>query len=306
MDAHSDVAALMQWDLDAPIAPETYARMRAHPRFAAAVRRFTGNMIAACEADAGVDGLLKDAGRSVAGLCAAYLHASGGVTLPRLKALFARFRLVSPGRARALLLYLAYLGYVELMPVREQGKPLLYTPTARFLHIYREHMRAVVDAVAVLEPAAGLVRDGFDAPGVFESFVVHTADGFIEGQQAGHDYDAYYHVFMHRYAGLQIVHALVAEAEGDVFPPEGPMAFSMPAAARRFRVSRMHLRRMMEAGEREGFVRLEESTISFTPAGRDAVEWAYASQMITFLAGAARALKDHPELLQRPGAERVA
>jgi hypothetical protein len=57
------------------------------------------------EADRAIDGILKDAGRNAAAKCLAYLHVTGGLTLPRLQALCASIGFISPGRVRALLLY---------------------------------------------------------------------------------------------------------------------------------------------------------------------------------------------------------
>jgi hypothetical protein len=257
-------------------------------------------MLAAGEADPAIDGMQKDAGRSAAGLCAAYLHASGGLTLPRLKALMATFGLVSPGRARALLIYMHYLGYLEMRRVRERGKSVLYKPTAHFLSSHREHMRAVIDGVLVLEPAVGRLLDRFEAPGVYDAFVRSMGECFLDGSRQGHDQDVYFRVFMHRHAGIQIMHALLAEAPEAAFPPEGPLPFSGAAAARRFKVSRVHVRRLLEAGRAEGLLELGDGTVALTPAGREAVDWVFATQMILYLITVARTLKAMPQLME-PG-----
>jgi hypothetical protein len=78
---------------------EIYPRLRAEPLYTQAVRRFAANMLAAGDADLALDGILKDAGRNVAALCAVYLHVSGGLTLPRLKTLCAGASPVQDERA---------------------------------------------------------------------------------------------------------------------------------------------------------------------------------------------------------------
>jgi hypothetical protein len=300
-----DAAALMSWDADVEISPDRYARMRAHPRYPDAVRRFARNMLRAGESAPDLDGILKDAGRNVAALCAAYLDSSGGLTLPSLKALIAGFGLVSPGRARALLIYLVYLRFVELKPVREHGKPAVYRPTVRFQATYRAHLRAVMDAAQVLEPAVGLLLDRFDAPGVYETFVRQMGDGFLAATRVSHDYEVYQRVIMHRYAGIQIMHALLADSAEAVFPPMQPMPFSASSVARRFKVSRVHVRRLIEAAQAEQLLTWSEGAVTFAPKGRNAVDWAYATQMILFLTAAARTLKALPALAE-PDAERAA
>lgn len=306
MGEAQQVASLMRWDTGREIAPESYARMRAHPRYPEAVRRYARNMLACGDEDPALDAMLKDAGRTMAAFSTAYLHASGGLTLPGLKELLAGFGVASPGRARALLIYLLYLGFAELTPVREPGKPAVHLPTARFLETYRDHQRAVADAVHVLEPAVGLMLDGFDAPGVFETFVQQMGDAFLDAVRQGHAHAAYDRVFMHRNAGIQIMHALLADAPGEAFPPEQAIPFSTSAAARRFKVSRVHVRRLLDAGEAESLLYLEDGAVRLTPEGREAVDWIFATQLIVFLTSAARTLKARPELLAAAGEVRVA
>jgi len=289
---------LTRWDAGPAIDDEIYARLRADPRYPEAVRNFASNMLDAGDADRLLDGILKDAGRNVAALSAIHLHFSGGLTLPRLKTLCASFGLVSPGRARALLLYLRYLGYVE--PSGARGGAALYVPTARFLNTWRNHLRAVLRAVQVLEPVEiGRLLDRFDAPGVFETYAKILCDVFLEGMPHASMESPYFRVFMHRNAGIQIMHTLLAASTGDVFPPAQPIAFSLAAAARRFKVSRIHVRRLLDAGERDGLLRLSaDGAVQFEPAGRDAIDYVFATQMIRFLSAAARTLALNPNLAE--------
>src|SRR5689334_19381779 len=116
--SEQSVAELQRWEVGEPIPDTTCADMAAHPRFAVAVRALATEFLLLGDRDKALDGMFKDAGRYVAAMCAAYLDASGGITLPRLKELCIRSGYMSSGRARALLLYLVYLRYVELLPVR--------------------------------------------------------------------------------------------------------------------------------------------------------------------------------------------
>jgi hypothetical protein len=106
---------LLWWDIDGALAQERSADLMDNPRFADAVRALASNMMAAGAGDKKLDGIFKDAGRYVAAMLAIHLHTSGGLTLPRLKELCKAFGFLSPGRARAMLIYLQYLGYVELI-----------------------------------------------------------------------------------------------------------------------------------------------------------------------------------------------
>jgi hypothetical protein len=290
-------ASLLRWDTGTAISDESYSRLRADPRYPKAVRTYAANMLSEGDSDRLLDGILKDAGRNVAALCAAHLHFSGGLTLPRLKALCASFGLVSPGRARALLLYLRYLGYVERATTHRKGAPALYVCTPRFLNTWRNHLRAVVNAAQILEPAAGHVADHFDTPGVFEIFAAELCRAFLEAANTSDLDSAYVRVFLHRNAGIQIAHSLLAANIDDVFPPVGPVSLSLSAAARRFRVSRIHVRRLIDAAEREGLLRFgADGEVAFTAAGREALDYTFATQMIRFLSTAAKTLKARPDL----------
>ena len=294
------ITRLMRWDTGVEISAENYQLLRADPRYAKAVRTFAGNMLAAGDADRLLDGIQKDAGRNVAALCAVHLHFTGGLTLPRLKTLCASFGLISPGRARSLLLYLRYLGFVERATTHKKGAPALYVPTARFLDTWRDHMRAVLNAVQVIEPVVGLLIDRFDEPGVFETFSKKLCEAFLD---AAHHTDVdtpYFRVFMHRNAGIQIVHALLAADAADDFPPARPIAFSLSATARRFRVSRIHVRRLIDAAEREGLLRYsDDGMITLEPMGRKSIDTVFATQMIRFLMVAGRTMKAGLEQVER-------
>ena len=282
----------MRWDTGAEIGAESFAKLRADPRYPKAVRTFASNMLAAGDADRLLDGILKDAGRNVAALCAVHLHLTGGLTLPRLKALCTSFGLVSPGRARALLLYLRYLGFVERSTMHKKGAPALYVPTKRFLDTWRNHQRAVLSAVQVLEPAVALLLDRFDEPGVFETFSRKLCEAFLDAAQQSDLDTPYFRVFMHRNAGIQIMHALIAADVDDSFPPARPIAFSLSATARRFRGSRIHVRRLIDAAEQEGLLHFSNGgAIVFQEQGRKAIDAVFAMQMIRFLMVAARTMK---------------
>src|SRR3569832_1069561 len=98
------------------------------PHLEDAMRRLSRNMLALAAGDRAIDGIVKDAGRFFAAGMAMTLHATGGLTLPRLKQFCIDSGLISPGRARALLLYLRFLRYVEPVPGIKRGGA--YVPTA--------------------------------------------------------------------------------------------------------------------------------------------------------------------------------
>jgi hypothetical protein len=291
------IADLLTWVAPGATAEDRYARLRASPRYPHAARSFARAMLAQADADRALDAVLKDAGRNVAAKCLAYLHVTGGLTLPRLKALCASTGLVSPGRARTLLIYLQHLGYATPSPGREAKEPTRYEPTARFLDTWRRQMLATLESAALVEPAVSRVLACLDVPTVFETYVRCISEAYLEGLKNVDTSDPFFRTFMHSYAGTQIVHGLVVVG-GDAFPSTDPIAFHYTETAKRYSVSRLHVRRLMDAAQREGLLRLTEGTLVLTPAGRAAVDHIYATQLIVFLITAARTVGACPELTE--------
>jgi len=288
---------LLAWNARDATAEDRYARLRASARYPDAARGFARRMLAQAETDRALDAVLKDAGRNVAAKCLAYLHVTGGLTLPRLKALCTSTGLVSPGRARTLLRYLQHLGYVTPSPHREARTPTRYDPTARFLETWHRQMHATLESAAIVEPAAARVLACLDVPAVFESYVRCISEAYLEGLKDIDTDDPFFRTFMHSYAGTQIVHGLVVAGK-DAFPPRDPIAFRLTETAKRFSVSRLHVRRMMDAAQQGGLLRLRDGALILTPTGRDAIDHIYATQLIVFLVTAARTVGACPELAE--------
>jgi hypothetical protein len=285
-----DVARLMRWNAKGGQPPEAFARLQNDPDFPHALRALARNMIEAGERDKALDGIFKDAGRYVAAMCAAYLHASGGLTLPRLKELCASLGILSMGRARALLLYLRYLNYVRPLP-QTHGEPQIYVPTDAFVQTWRGHMRAALGSIQIFEPAVEDLIGALDDTDVLNHFSKLHSDNLFASARSTDQNMAFFRVFMQRYAGSQIVWMILL-ADKDC-PPSGPVAFSVSAAARKFNVSRMHIKRLLNDAEREGLIRLEGGgTLALTAKGHEQLVFVYSSQFLCLLDAAARTVRD--------------
>lgn len=291
-----EIEQLLAWDVEAGRLAEMREALRRRPAYPAAVRRLAANLLKEAEEDASLNAMLRDAGHNVAALSALYLHASGEISLTRLKAFIAGFGLVSAGRARALLSLMLHLKFLEPDPGEAPGRRTLYRVTPQFLASYTRHEASVLDAVRVVEPAVGLLLDNLDRASVLHVLALEQGDAFVRGR-AQPQHAGLYRAFLHRRGGIQILHALVAAAPD--FPPEGPLAFSPGEAARRFGVSRVHVARMIDDAEAQGLVEPGPGSLSFTEAGREALDWAYGSRLSLHLACAARTLKANPELMAR-------
>ncbi len=153
---------------DGDIPEATFKRLAEHPLYDAIAREFMQGSMALAASDSRVDDIFKDMGRYGAAIWAVYLHFTGGLTLPRLKEICARSGVLSPGRARALLIYLQLLGYVKKLPKSEPG-PARYAPSDALLQALKAHARLGLAAMTAVDPAFQIVLDHFDEPAVFSN-----------------------------------------------------------------------------------------------------------------------------------------
>lgn len=291
-----DIAGLLAWDTGGPLPQEGLGRVLAHPRLADASRALARNMLEAGAADRRFEGLSKDAGRYLAAAWAAYLHGSGELTLPRLKEAGVASGFLSPGRTRDLLNYLLHLRFIELDRPSAPGAPARYALTADFTATWRGMLRAALEAVRVMEPAVGAVLERLDEPETFAALARLQSGGLLEVSNVIVQDDPYVRVFMHRHAGTQILWTLFEAGEGD-FPSPGPIPVSIAELARRFAVSRIHIKRMFDEAAEAGLISRDASgAITLEPPMRDYVRQHYAGQMLALLIAAARTVRAVPSL----------
>ena len=289
-DFAAERARLQAWAFDGPVPDALCARLLADPAFAPAARTLAERMLALAEGDPRVQGVFKDAGRYVAALLAMHLHLQGGLTLPGLKALCAQSGFISPGRARALLLFLRFLRYVE--PAARPGgrQAQRYEPTKSFLAAWRAQSRAALEAAAVVAPAVGDLARELDRPQVFAAFArAHAALLFANSVLI--DQEApFSRTLLHRDAGSHLIWILVA-GEGAEVPSRVPAVVPAAAAARRFGVSRIHVRRLLDAAVEAGVLsRDADGAVAFSEASRGPVRLFMAQQLVSILSAAAAAL----------------
>src|SRR6185312_7689149 len=104
MIRNTGLEPLRRW-LSCDMSPAAVGSLVAHPGFTEAARALNRVKVEAA-ADPIMAVLSRDAGHYVAASLAFSLHRGAGVTLPRLKSACTETRLMSPGRARAMLGYL--------------------------------------------------------------------------------------------------------------------------------------------------------------------------------------------------------
>jgi len=291
-DAH-DLAQLHSWRAEGSAIFDQYQRMMAHPALPAAGQALAGGMLAIADSDDALDSVFKDAGRYVAAMCAYYLHIIGGLTLPALKAACARSQMLSPGRTRALLMFLLHLGYFELVAESAGGRPAVYRPTPGFVAVWRDHLRVALEAAVRIEPGVGRLIGRLDEPGVLETVTRIQAEELLSAT-VGADVDIpFYSIFMNRHAGTQIVWSLMTGAKDSAFLSEEPIPLSVTGTAKRFQVSRIHVRRMLDDAERAGLLReLGDGTVLLLDDARLIIRFHYALQLVHLLTTSSKTLAE--------------
>jgi hypothetical protein len=270
--------------------------------FPRAARALAVNMLAMNDADATLGSVFTDAGRYITAMLVGYLHGSGGMTLPRLKDACASSGFLSPGRARTLLQFLRHIGYIELVLQdgrARAGTPETYRATPRFFTAWRAHARAALLAAAIAEPAIAGLADRLDEPGVFETFLQVQAARLHEGAGTVDQSVPIIRIFLQRYAGTQMLWTLIEAGEDSVFPSAKAIPVSLGAASRRFGVSHIHIRRLLNDAKAEGLLLYEaKGTVTLEENARIAVRYFYAAQLVELIASAHATLA----ALQQPAA----
>ncbi len=289
---------LLGWSADNRIPDESYARLQSHPGYRQAVTTLANRMLAAAAKDKALDGIAKDAGRYVATVWALYLNVTGGLTLPRLKDICATSGLLSPGRARAVLLYLRYLGYVTPLANSDRREPVRYAPTPALTDAWRHIVNENLEAARIIEPAVERVLDRLEDPATLGAYMRHIGEGFLVAAKAGLADQAFLRVFLHRHGGMQIVYWIVAAGDpDDEFPPRRPVPLSIAAIARQLRVSRVHVKRILNEAAREGYATFDEAgCITLTENARAQFRYLISTLLIGFLILAAKTIRDVPTL----------
>lgn len=269
---------------------DTYRRMLGHAQFPAAVRVLAANMLDLGAADPVLLQLFKDAGRYVAALFAIYLHHCGGITLARLKALVTQSGYLSPGRARSMLQFLVHVGYLVPAPRTKSG--IAYLPTAAFVDAWTAQVRAALASAALIEPGVERLTRRLHEPPVLAAFVQAHTEGLMALTQGADHSPPYISIFMHRHGGTQIVWTILNADDGTDFPTRAPLPCSISGLARQFKVSRMHVRRLIDDAVNAKLLTLAPNrTIMLQEPARESIRFVFAHQLIELLRASAKAMQ---------------
>lgn len=262
-----------------------FATVRSSPRLGGAVRALVNGMMELGAADPALLAIFKDAGRYSAAMWSFYLHQTSGLTLPALRDLCAKSGLQSPGRVRALLQVLEHLHYVEPKPTAARG--LAYDITPAFTAAWLAQLRAALSAVALIEPDVADLLSASDA-GVLRAFGRIHAEGYLAISDPS-VVPRVFRVFLHAYAGSQILWTLLGSSRDGRFPPVEAGPVSVAGLARRFGVARVQVKRVFETAASEGLATHEGGFVRFTVQAQQEIEFLYVVQLVQILRAAGAA-----------------
>ncbi len=159
-------------------------------------------------------------------------------------------------------------------------------------------VRAGLEAVAIMEPAVSIVLARLDEPEVLSRFMAHLGSGFLPSVLSK-PHRQFVDMFIEPHAGVQLIDLIVQMGDDDdQFPSSRPIPISINATAQRLRVSRAHIRRLLDRGQSEGLLtRQDDGTILLGAAMRSTIRYLLALRLYGFLICAA---KTHALLRARP------
>ncbi len=267
--------------------PATVGELMTHAGFTRAARALNRVKVEAA-AHPVMAALSRDAGHYVAASLAFSLHRGGGVTLPRLKAACAQARFMSPGRARAMLGYLQYVGFLTRTSAREGSAAAVYAPTQRFIDAWCGRMRRGLETAALLEPAVQPLLEQMDDPAIAVAFAQNRGDSILAGLAAatGHD-TPFVRIFNHRLGGGRALALLLSRDQGDGGLAEASVPCGLDDIVAHCGISRAQARRLFAEAATEGLVRIEDERLTWQPVARQFIVYSSAFEFASMLASAA-------------------
>jgi len=254
-------------------AREAIVALQAHPRFPAAARFSLAAGASLYRGNRLLNLMANDHARLWITVCAVHLHALGrphdpnsGLTVSRLAAICSEQGLCSAGRTNAMLMLMRASGYLAAAPTDEDRRLRRLVPTERLMSLHRDRIRAVLDGCAMLMPDRAETFSAQSHPGFAGLHVSRFCELFVSGFRDA-DHVAGIGFFADRNAGLMILwDLLVSHETDDSFPPAVPLSPSISALSRRFGVSRVHVRRLLQDAVSQGLLeRTDENSFRILP-----------------------------------------
>ena len=242
------------------ISAADFAVVRAHPRLAGAVAEFAQALIDIYEGNALLNALLCDRGRVMVGFFLLYLEVlpvpganAPGATLGALQELCRRTRLCSPGRTASVLAAMRFGGYIVPRADPADHRRRILVPTPKLIAAHHRQWVRQFEAMAPVFPGAAPVPARLDDRAYRTAFLHQLGTHYFAGCRVL-DHVPVLKQLAESNAGLLMMSSLVLRQLTGDGAPGGAVPFSISALARRFCVSRTHVRNMLAVSESAGLL----------------------------------------------------
>ncbi len=268
---------------------EAIAAVRADARFRQAAAAIAATSIEYYQGRWLANRVLSDRARFIMAALMLFLHfdrrddvASSGMTAARLREICTRVGLCSPGRIEAMLLMMRASGYLERVDVPTDRRVRRYAPTAKLIDLHRERHQRMLVAVDVLRGTTSYAPRLDTAGEFYRQFLLAMGRGYLAGFRVV-EHAPEFAAVMDRDAGMLIVMSIfLVSPEYRAYCPEALQNVSVAGLARRFNVSRVHLRSVLRDAEGAGLVTRESEAARTRalPGLIDAAERFFATAFI--------------------------
>jgi hypothetical protein len=235
--------------------------LQAHPRFDEAMLITARQSVDQYSRSRVAGWLLSDRTLAVLALGSVCLDAEtrgdesrSGLTPSRFKAFCVENRVCSEGRAAAVLAFLRLSGHIEAEAHPGDRRITRLRPSGKLADMVRTRLRSQLEVASILAPEIAPAAKGLDDPEFERLFYCRLLDQYNAGMRLL-AYAPAIRLFAERDVGVLVLLSLMLGGEAaELVPPEGPMPLSIAALARRFRVSRTHILRMVRDAEAAALV----------------------------------------------------
>jgi hypothetical protein len=246
---------------DGPATPDAIAGLRAHPKFREAMRASSAGLVSMYQGSHLLNWLMDDRARLLFGYFALYLHftrdpreSSSGLTPTRMKAMCVELDVCSPGRAAAMLSLMRFGGYLETAPATRDLRQRPLIATDKLIALIADRQRVHFSAMVRLFPDGSALLQALERPEFLSGLVVAMARYYREGFRLV-THAPGLELFGERNAGILILASLLIAGEpDDTMPPRRPVPISISAMARRFKVSRPHVLKLIREAEADRLI----------------------------------------------------
>jgi AraC-like DNA-binding protein len=235
--------------------------IQAHPRFAEAMRASAQAMVELHSRSRFLGWFLSDRALAILAHAAVALDSDArdddprtGLTPSRFKAFCVENGLCSEGRATAVLAFMRLSGHLEAQGHPADRRITRLTPSGKLLETMRSRLRAQLGCAAMICPEVAPAIERLGSRDFERGLGVEFVRRFTFGIRLV-DQASSLRLFTERDVGVLALFALALQGDpADPFPSDKPLPLSIAALARRFKVSRTHILRLVRDAEAAGLV----------------------------------------------------